>query len=72
MDVKCFNVEVINYKDSEGKEHTLYKVWFSLTTGVGWLITSKPTKSGDVVQLDIVPMNTQDVKTNMRLGIRIV
>ena len=72
MDAKCFNVEAINYKDSEGKEHTLYKVWFSLTTGVGWLITSKPTKSGDVVQLDIVPMNTQDVKTNMRLGIRIV
>lgn len=72
MDAKCFNVEVINYKDSTGKEHTLYKVWFSLTSGVGWLLTNKPTKSGDVVQLDIVPMNTQDVKTNMRLGIRIV
>ena len=72
MDAKCFNVEVINYKDSEGNEKTLYKVWFSLTTGVGWLMTTKPTKSGDMVQLDVVPMSTQDVKTNMRLGIRIV
>lgn len=72
MEAKCFNVEVINYKDSEGKDRTLYKVWFSLNSGVGWLMTNKLTKAGDVVQLDIVPMNTQDVKTNMRLGIRIV
>ena len=72
MDAKCFNVEVIKYKDADGNERTLYKVWFSMTTGVGWLMTNKPTKPGDDVQLEIAPMNTQDVKTNMRLGIKIV
>lgn len=71
MEAKCFNVEVIRYKDKDGKDREIFKVWFSLTTGVGWLLSNKPVKAGDVVQLDVIPMNTQDVKTNMRLGIRI-
>lgn len=72
MTIKCFNVEELKFKDNSGSERHLFKVWFSLTTGVGWLYTSKPTKAGDEVQVELAPLNTQDVKTNMRLGIRIV
>lgn len=72
MKVKCFNVETINYKDSNGNERTLYKVWFNLSNGIGWLMTSKPTVAGSEVELKLIPLNTQDVKTNMRLGLQIV
>lgn len=72
MTIKCFNVEVINYKDNSGNDRQIFKVWFSLNSGVGWLMTSKPTKAGDEVTIEVAPLNTQDVKTNMRLGIRIV
>lgn len=72
MKAKCFNVEVISYKDKNDKDQTLYKVWFMVPKGMGWLMTSKKTNPGDEVELDLVPLNTQDVKTNMKLGLRIV
>lgn len=71
MKLKCFNVETINYKDNNGNERTLYKVWFNLSNGIGWLMTSKPTVAGAEVELKLIPLNTQDVKTNMRLGLQI-
>ena len=72
MKAACFNVESITFKDKNGESQTIYKVWFSLTSGVGWLMTNKLVKPGQEVELDIVPMSTQDVKTNMRLALRIV
>lgn len=72
MKAKCFNVEVIKYKDKDGNERVIYKVWFSVTSGVGWLMTSKPVTAGQEVTLEVIPLSTQDVKTNMRLALRIV
>ncbi len=72
MKAKCFQVEVIKYKDANGNDRTLYKVWFNLTSGIGWLMTSKPITAGQDVDLEIVALSTQDVKTNMRLALRIV
>lgn len=73
MKIKCFKVEVINYNDKRsGEPRTLYKVWFIVPSGVGWLLTSKKTNQGDEVELGIIPLNTQDVKTNMQLGLQIV
>lgn len=72
MKAKCFNVEVIKYKDKDGNERVIYKVWFSVTSGVGWLMTSKPVTAGQDVTLEVIPLSTQDVKTNMRLALRIV
>lgn len=72
MKANTFNVETINFKDKDGNAQTIYKVWFSLTTGVGWLMTNHFVKPGQEVDLEVVPMSTQDVKTNMRLALRIV
>lgn len=72
MKAKCFNVEVIKYKDKDGNERVIYKVWFSVTSGVGWLMTSKPVTAGQEVTLEVISLSTQDVKTNMRLALRIV
>lgn len=72
MKAKCFQVEVIKYKDQNGNERVLYKVWFSLTSGIGWLMTSNPVTAGQEVTLEVIALNTQDVKTNMRLALRIV
>ena len=68
MKIKCFNVEELKFKDGT----VTYKVWFSLVSGVGWLYSRKPVSVGQEVEVDIVPMSTTDVKTNMRLGLRIV
>lgn len=72
MKIKCFNVEKIEYKDKDGNIRILYKVWFNLSTGLAWLLTDKPIEVGQDCQIDLAPMNTQDVKTNMRLTVRLV
>lgn len=72
MEVKCFNVETIEYTDKSGNKRVLYKVWFNLSSGLGWLLTDKPVSAGSAVKLDLAPMATNDTKTNMRLSLKIV
>lgn len=72
MKAKCFSVEKIPYIDKKtGDSKTLYKVWFQLTNGIGFLTTDRPVSPGDEVVLEIYPLSSDDVRTNMRMAIRI-
>lgn len=71
MKYKCFNVEVIEYTDKNNNRRKLYKVWFNLPDGVCWLLTNFECKAGDEIFIRLKPMSTNDVKTNMRMGVSI-
>lgn len=69
--LKIFKVDTINYTDNQGNKRVFYRYWFNLDTGLCWLSSDKPFQVGQEVQLSIVPMNTNDTKTNMRISLRI-
>lgn len=73
MKAKCFSVEKIEYKNKEtGEVRIYYRVWFQLTNGVGWLYSNHLVNPGDEVLLEVVAIRSDDVKSNNRLGLKIV
>ena len=66
--LECTTVEELDFGDRK-----LYKVWFLLPGGgLAWLYSSKPVEAGADVDIKIISMATQDTKTNLRLGLKIV
>lgn len=64
----CSNVQTINTKDGR----VFYRIWFNLPDGsLAWLMSDKEYKPGDEVPLRLSAMASQDVKTNLRLTVRI-
>lgn len=69
--LKCFNVETIKF-NRNGTEQIRYKVWFNLSSGVGFLVTNKLVTAGSELEVEVFPTFSKDIYTNMTLGLRIV
>lgn len=64
----CSKVQELKFSDGSVR----YRVWFDLPDGsFGWLYSTKKYLPGDEVPLRIVAQQTQDTKTNFRLGISV-
>lgn len=68
FEITVFKVDTITMKDGS----KLYRLWFALDTGIAWLYSKQEYSKGQNARLELFPMNTQDVKTNMRLGVRAI
>lgn len=66
FEITIFSVEEATYQD--GTKH--YKLWFALDTGLAFIWSDTKYQKGQNARLELVPMRTNDVKTNMRLGVR--
>lgn len=68
FEITVFTCEELNLPDGS----KLYKLWFALDSGLAWIYSKKKYDKGTNAKLQVVPLNTQDVKTNMRLGIKAI
>lgn len=66
FEITIFKVDELAFSDGS----KMYRLWFALDSGLAWIYSKTKYVKGQNAQLEIYPMNTQDVKTNMRLGIR--
>lgn len=70
FEITVFRTDTIEIKRAD-KTDKIYRLWFALDSGLAWIYSSKPVAPGQNVRLELFPQNTQDTKTNWRLGIRV-
>lgn len=66
FEITIFKVDELKFSDGT----KLYRLWFALDNGLAWIYSKTPYTKGQNAKLELYPMNTQDVKSNMRLGVR--
>lgn len=66
FEITIFTVDEITMQDGT----KLYRLWFALDTGLAWIYTKTKYTKGQNARLELFPMNTQDTKSNWKLGVR--